>query len=439
MTPPDRPEASGDGRGRSWWRSPWAAIVALVLGALAGILLNDGVWEQGLGLPSPLPDGLVNGAIGLFDLVGDIFIRLLKLLVAPLVLFSIVSGVASIGDPRRLGKLGGLTFLYYICTSLLAVVTGLVLVNLMQPGVDAALRFEKQPDDLPAAVGGLREIILGIVPDNIFRALADLDMLPIITFALLLGVVLTRMRSDGARLLVRGFNAGFELFTQLALLILAVLPVAVFALVARVAAEAEVGLIGDLAWYALTVVMALGFHALVTLPLIARLLARVNPRRWASVMQPALVTAFSTSSSSATLPVTIETAEKRGGVPNRVASFVLPLGATINMDGTALYECVGTIFLAQYYASTQGYDLSLTRQGIVVLTALLASIGAAGIPSAGLVMMTIILTALELPLEGALLLLAIDRPLDMMRTAVNVWSDSVGTAVLARTEGARLL
>ncbi|GAB4372783.1 MAG: dicarboxylate/amino acid:cation symporter [Acidobacteriota bacterium] len=413
---------------RGWWGSPWTALGALALGIVCGLALNP---TSGLARAAP---GAVAAVLGTADLAANLFLRLLKMLVAPLVLFSLVSGVASIADPRRLGRLGARTFAYYIATSMLAVLTGLVLVNLIGPGRGARLPMEQRPEALPGQAIGVRELIEGLVPDNIFAALAQLDMLPIITFSLLVGWALTRLDPERRRVLTRLFDAGFHLFTRLALMVLATLPVAVFALILRVAARAELRVFGDLALYVLTVALALAIHALVTLPLVARLLAGVRPGRWASAMAPALLTAFSTSSSSATLPVTIESAEDRGGVDHRTASFVLPLGATINMDGTALYECVATIFLAQYYASSAGYELTLTRQLIVVVTALLASIGAAGIPSAGLVMMTIILTALELPLEGALLLLAVDRPLDMLRTTVNVWSDSIGAAVIHRVE-----
>jgi Na+/H+-dicarboxylate symporter len=421
-------DTSPSQRATSWWRSPWTAIVALAAGAAAGLLLNADFGP----LARILPDGVTAFVTGTFDLIANIFIKLLKMLVAPLVLFSVVSGVASIGDARKLGRLGGFTFAYYLTTSLFAVLSGLVLVNLIRPGFGAQLPFEKDPGELPGGARGLIGIIEGLVPDNIFRALAELDMLPIITFALLLGFALTQMSGPGASKLRSAFQAGFELFTQLALVVLGLLPIAVFALVARVAAEAPGRIFIDLGYYVITVIAGLAVHALIVLPLIARLVAGVSPLRWAKTMAPALLTAFSTSSSSATLPVTMECVEKRGGVNNETASFVLPLGATINMDGTALYECVATIFLAQYYATAVGYELTLERQALVVITALLASIGAAGIPSAGLVMMTIILTALDLPLEGALLLLAVDRPLDMLRTTTNVWSDSIGTAFVER-------
>ena len=236
-------------------------------------------------------------------------------------------------------------------------------------------------------------------------------------------------------MLKKFFDAAFEVMMKIAEFILMFIPLGVVALIARVVGASGLGVFIPLFWLMLTVVGALAIHAALTLPLILSLIGKVNPLRWARAVSPALLTAFSTSSSSVTLPVTLRSVVKRGGVSNRTASFTLPLAATVNIDGTALYQSVGVLFLAQYYASTTGFELTLGKQIIVVITALLASIGAAGIPSAGLVMMTTILSVLKLPLEGVMLLLAIDRPLDMLRTAVNNWSDSTCAAVIARSEG----
>jgi len=222
---------------------------------------------------------------------------------------------------------------------------------------------------------------------------------------------------------------------RVATLVLGLLPYGVFCLLVAVVGTTGFGLFKPLGVYMLMIVGGLLFHGLVVLPLLLRFVAGINPLQWAKAMGPALLTAFSASSSSMTLPVTLECVEHRGKVSNKVSSFVLPLGATINMDGTALYECAGVIFLSQYYASVGGTPLGFSDQVFVVIMALFASIGAAGIPSAGLVMMLTILSALDLPLEGAALLLAVDRPLDMLRTVVNVWSDASGTAVIARSEG----
>jgi Na+/H+-dicarboxylate symporter len=232
------------------------------------------------------------------------------------------------------------------------------------------------------------------------------------------------------------FESVLAVVMALARWILLLIPFGVFALMARVVATTGFGVFKPLLLYMGVVAGALVLHSTITLPLLLRFVGGLSPVRWFKAMAPALATAFSTSSSSMTLPVTLETVEQRGGVSNKLASFTLPMGATINMDGTALYECIGVIFLAQYYAGLDpSYTLTLADQGLVVLLALLASIGAAGIPSAGLVMMITILSALDLPVEGAALLLAVDRPLDMLRTTVNVWSDSCGAAIIARSEG----
>lgn len=412
----------------SGWRSPWTVLAALIAGAILGVLLNENL--------ALAPAGPREFVLSVLDVVADIFIRLLKMIVAPLVLFSIMAGVTGISNPARLGRLGLRTFIYYVCTSMLAILTGLALVNVIRPGVGADLSLPEPNDGLVGHDDSLVGIFVRIVPENVFDALARLDMLQIIFFALLAGVAITQLPQRQREMLASGCDALFTMMTRVAHIVLGVLPVAVAALVGRIVARTEgPGEIEALGWYIVTVVLALAVHALVTLPLVLILLARVRPDLWARAVSRALVTGFSTSSSSATLPVTIEAVEEQGGIRNEISSFVLPLGATINMDGTALYECVATIFIAQFYAGAMGFELGLTQQVIVVLTALLASIGAAGIPSAGLVMMTVILQALHLPVEGALLVLVVDRPLDMLRTATNIWSDTVGAAVMGRLEG----
>lgn len=411
----------------SKWRSPWTVLLALVAGAGTGVVLNL--------ISSGVPAGLFEGLLRPFDMVAEIFIRLLRMLVAPLVLFSIMSGVAGIGNPRDLSRLGARTFVYYMITSILAILTGLMLVNLIRPGVGANLSLPPAEAGLPGDGADLLGVFTRMVPSNIFTALAELDMLQIITFGLLAGFALTQLPDRHRTPLTNAVNAIFELMIKLAHIVLWILPIAVFSLVVRIAARSEGSEFLDLGKYFLTVSAGLAIHALITLPLILLIVARVSPRRWALAVSKALMTAFTTSSSSATLPVTLDLVEREGKIKNEVSSFVLPLGSTINMDGTALYQCVAALFIAQFYAGASGYELTIARQLIVVLTALLASIGAAGIPSAGLVMMTIILQALNLPLEGALLVLVVDRPLDMLRTAVNVWSDTVGAAVIGRFEG----
>ncbi|MCA9322114.1 MAG: dicarboxylate/amino acid:cation symporter, partial [Planctomycetes bacterium] len=315
------------------------------------------------------------------------------------------------------------------------------LANLIKPGVGAriGLSVEKATEfeDLPS----LWDIFRRIVPPNIFEAFADNGaMLQIIFFGLMVGYAITRVAEPHASRLGDFFDSLFAAMMEIAKVVLALIPLGVMALIARLVGETGFGIFKPLAVYMVTVVAGLLFHACVVLPLLLRFLGRVNPLKHARACAPALVTAYFTSSSSVTLPVTMESVSKRAGVSNKVSSFVLPLGATINMDGTALYECLGVIFLAQCYASLPGSEFTLTfgAQVVVVITALLASIGAAGIPSAGLVMMMTILAALGLPLEGAAILLAIDRPLDMLRTVVNVWSDCCAAAIVARSEGETL-
>ncbi len=313
---------------------------------------------------------------------------------------------------------------------------GQVLVNLIKPGDGAQLGLSTEGVAAAGTEESFIDILRRMVPSNIIESMSSNGaMLQIIFFALLFGYFITRTPAPHGGRMREWFASLFEVMMRMAEGILKLLPYGVFALLVKVVAGTGFGVFKPLLLYMGTVTAALLIHACLTLPLIVRFLGRMSPRRWFQAMSPALMTAFSTSSSSMTLPVTLRTVEQRGRVSNKVSSFTLPLGATINMDGTALYECIGVIFLAQYYASAGGYELTPTAQATVVILALLASVGAAGIPSAGLVMMLTILSTLGLPIEGAALLLAVDRPLDMLRTVVNVWSDSCGAAVIARSEG----
>ncbi len=371
-----------------------------------------------------------------FDFVADIFMALLKMLIVPIVLTSIVSGVAGVGAFGDLRRLGFKTFAYYLGTSLLAVLLGQVLVTLMRPGDGAELGLASlEKGDAPDE--SFLEVLKRMVPSNVFDALGDNGaMLSVIFFALLFGFFITRTEEPHRTRVSEFFASAFAVMLRMAEGVLLLLPYGVFCLMVRVVSRTGFGVFEPLFVYMVCVTLALLLHSAVTLPLLLRFLGGISPRRWFQAMSPALMTAFSTSSSSMTLPVTLETVESRGKVSNKITSFTLPLGATINMDGTALYECIGVIFLAQYYSSVSpDFALTLGDQGLVVVMALLASVGAAGIPSAGLVMMLAILSALGLPLEGAALLLAVDRPLDMLRTMVNVWSDSCGAAIISRSEG----
>ncbi len=367
--------------------------------------------------------------------MGTLFMRLLRMVVVPLIFTSVVTGVASVGSGRNLGRLGAKTLAYYVATSMLAIVVGLVLVNLIRPG-DYADRDLAQQADLPElqTPGSLAEIFLRLVPQNPIAAMAGDDILGLIFFSILLGVVLSRLPERHRAPLSNLFSAGFELMMRLTGGIIRLAPLGVLGLITRAVATAGLETFRALAVYMLTVAGGLFIHLFLTLPLLL-LLFKIKPLVHFRNMAEAMAMAFSTSSSSATLPVTMRCVEKKVGVSNGVTSFVLPMGATINMDGTALYECAGVLFIAQVL----DFNLPFHAQAVVVLTALLASIGAAGIPSAGLVMIFIVTEAVNMRGPEVTLLigtlLAVDRPLDMLRTMVNIFSDSCGAAIIARTEG----
>lgn len=372
--------------------------------------------------------------------LGDLFLRALKMIIVPLVFTSVVSGVTNLGSTKNLGRLGLKTIVYYLTTSTMAILTGLVLVDIIKPGVGADLGFKMDVPELTKATGSVGDIFLRMIPSNIFEALASADMLALIFFAILFGIFITRVNEKPQHFMTDFFSSAFEVMMKLTSFIILFAPIGIFGIVTGIVADQAadksklISMIQHLGVYMLTVLSGLAIHMFLTLPLLLKLIGKVNPYLHFRAMSLPLITAFSTSSSSATLPFTIQAVEKEAGVSNKISSFVLPLGATINMDGTALYECVAAMFIAQAY----GIELGFIQQMIVVITALLASIGAAGIPMAGLVMMSVVLTAVGLPLEGVGLILAVDRILDMCRTAVNVFSDSCGAVIIAKTEGESL-
>lgn len=372
--------------------------------------------------------------------MGDIFLRALKMVIVPLILSSIISGITNIGSGGNLGRLGGKTILYYISTSVFAITTGLLFVNLIQPGIGMDTGSAKMVEGLESARGSFGSTLINMIPTNVFDAFSTGKMLSVIFFAIIFGFFITQVKDEFQKPLSTFFNATFEVMMKITMFIIKFTPLGVIGLVAAVIAEqagdtqALLGVLGSLGKYMLAVILALGVHFFITLPLMVRFVGKANPFAHLRNMANPLLTAFSTSSSSATLPLTMESVEHKSGVSNKVTSFTLPLGATINMDGTALYECVAAMFIAQAYS----VELGIGDQIIVVMTALLASIGAAGIPMAGLVMISVILTAVGLPLEGIGMLLAVDRILDMLRTTTNVWSDSCGAVLIAKTEGEEL-
>jgi Na+/H+-dicarboxylate symporter len=395
-----------------WYRQlHWQVLTAMALGALTGAAFGQ-----------PAADHL--------GWIGDLFMKLLRMVIVPLVLTSIISGVASVGSGRALGRLFSKTLGYYVLSSLLA-----VLVGLIRPGVGANMVDTTQSLPTLETPTSPVQLLLDIVPDNVMQAAASADMLALIFFSVVFGAAITGL-PEGSRLtVVELFDALFQAMMRLTSGIITLLPVGVFALITRMVGTTGFAAFRPLALYAVTLATGLTVHLFITLPVLLILLGRISPRiHFANMRQPLLI-AFSTSSSGATLPVTLESVEHRVGVSNRIASFVLPMGATVNMDGTALFECAGALFITQVL----GFHLSVLDQAIVVVTALLASIGAAAIPSAGLVVIFIVLNAIGLsgPQVNAIVgsMLAIDRPLDMYRTAINVFSDSCGAAIIARSEG----
>jgi proton glutamate symport protein len=394
----------------------WQILIALVVGVLFGLYFSEQVIYV--------------------SWMGDVFLRALKMIIIPLILSSIISGVANIGNAENLGRLGLKTLSYYIMTSLFAIVTGLILVNVFSPGVGADLGFQESVEGLLTERRSFGETLLHIIPTNIFVSFTEGNMLSIIFFSILFGFFITKTSTKYRNTLSDFFNAVFNVMMKITMFIIRFTPFGVFGIVALQVSKSPdiIELAQRLGLYMLVVLMGLFIHAFITLPLLTRLIGKAHPWKHLKNLSSPILTAFSTSSSSATLPLTMEAVEHNDGVSNKITSFTLPLGATINMDGTALYECVAAMFIAQAY----GIDLSFGQQVIVVVTALLASIGAAGIPMAGLVMITVILSAVGLPLEGVGLILAVDRILDMFRTATNVWSDSCGAVIIAKSEGEKL-
>jgi len=374
---------------------------------------------------------------------GNLFLNALKMLIVPLIVSSIIVGMMDL-DADDLGRLGGKTLIYYLLTSLLAILTGLFMVNLLQPGfangvaIHDSIELAETSSEVLQHVAGhgasdVAEVFLRMIPSNIVAAAADGQMLGLIFFSLLFGFFVSRLKGSFATVQKHFWQGLLDVMMQITDLVMKFSPLGVFALVCKVVLLSGLAAFAPLAWFFFTVIFALALHFFVSLPLLLKFFARVRPGRHFRAMLPALLTAFSTSSSSATLPVTMECVETRAGVSNRVAGFTLPLGATVNMDGTALYECVAAMFIAQAY----GLHLDYGSQFTVVVIALLTSIGVAGIPSASLVAISVILGAIGLPLEGVALILVVDRVLDMCRTAVNIFSDSCCAVIMARLEGER--
>lgn len=415
----------------------WQILIAILLAGIVGYIVN----QAGDGDPTG-PSLFGVPFLSMFQYVGTIFLNALKMIIVPLIMSSIIVGMSGIGASGNLGQLGGRTLLFYAVTTFLAILVGLALINLTMPGISDgvpvrdAMSLTGSVEEIASkvegrGVGDVAGVFLRLVPDNIVRAAVEGQMLGIIFFALLFGFFMTKIKSELAGTLTRFWDGVFHVMMKMTEWIMKFAPIGVFGLVAGVIAESGFKAAAPLVIFALTVIAALGVHVFITLPLLLRFVGGVSPYKMFPIMAPALLTAFSTASSSATLPITMDCIEENAGVSNKISSFVLPLGATVNMNGTALYECAAAMFLAQAY----GLELTFTVQFIIVVTALLTSIGVAGVPSASLVAIAIILGAVGLPIEAIAYLMVFDRILDMARTSVNVFGDSCCAVIVARLSG----
>lgn len=409
-------------------KSPWMVLLAILLGVICGTLTGSTTGIFGVTFYS------------FYDLVGKLFINSLTLIVVPLVASSIILGLARIGGEKDFGRLGLKIFTFYISTSLLAILIGLFFVNAFNPGayftghaaalIDPETSAQVQSEIESHQTLSIAQVLLQVIPSNIVDVFHG-QMLGLVFFSLLFGFALSKIEPQPLITLLSVWQGIFQTMLKITDIIMYFLPFGVFCLVAKAFANAGLESLRSLALFFFTVICGLAVFMFIALPILLKVIARVSPIQHFKAMMPALVMAFSTSSSSATLPITIDCVEKRAGVSNRICGLVIPLGTSINMSGSALYECVAALFIAQVY----GIDLSITTQFTIVLLALVTSIGLAGIPSASIVAIIVILKAIGLPAEGIGLLFAVDRVLDMCRTTVNVFSDSCCAVLVAATEG----
>ena len=408
----------------------WQILVALLLAVLVGLALD--------------PQSSIFGItfVSIFDFIGELFLNALKMIIVPLIVSSIILAISNLGSGDAFGRLGAKTLGYYVMTSAIAIIIGITIVNITQPGIidgvpaKEILGFSESTDEVMKKVegksaGDVVEVFLRMVPKNIIKAAAEGQMLGLIFFSLLFGFFMIKIKQELSTLLKNFWEGVYEVMLLITDLVMKFAPIGVFALVAEVMIVSGLEAFKPLLAFFFTVLAALFVHIAIVMPLLLKFVGGVSPIKHYQAMAPALLTAFSTASSSATLPITMDCVRDNAGVSRRTTSFVLPLGATVNMDGTALYECVAAMFIAQAY----GLDLTIGTQISIVVLALMTSIGVAGIPSASLVAIAVILAAIGLPAEGIGLILAVDRVLDMCRTAVNVFSDSCGAVIIGRTEG----
>jgi Na+/H+-dicarboxylate symporter len=397
-------------------------LLGLVFGTIAGLVLGP--------------------SIVVIKPIGDAFIKLITMIVVPLVFASILVGVASLGDLAKLGRIGVKTVAYYLTTTAIAITIGLVLANVVRPGSRLATDIkERLLTDFSSAADvnieaaatppSIVDTLLDIIPTNPIGSLAEANMLQIIFFAMVFGIALTYLDKSKAEPVLRFMDAVNEAMIQLVHLVMKIAPFGVFALIAAIIGQYGLGILRTLVVYSLVVVLGLVIHVTLVYPTAVKLFAGMSPVLFFKGIAPAQLVAFSTSSSNATLPVSMECAEENLGVSEEVSAFVLPLGATINMDGTALYQGVATVFIGQVY----GLELSLGQQLMVLGTATLASIGAAGVPGVGMITLTLVLKTVGIPVEGIALILGVDRILDMCRTTINITGDISCAVVVAASEG----
>ncbi len=416
----------------------WKILIGIVAGIVLGMVLN-----------STFGAGVSSGPIYIMKMIfkygGDIFVRLLRMMIVPLVFASIFMAVVNLGDPRDLGKIGGKTIAYYMATTGLAVLTGVILVNIIHPGMgidkaalDALNIGAGVPDKVSNQGVGDRssvviiiDTIVNMIPKNPAGALAKGNVLQIIFFTIFIAVIAAMIGRE-TETLKQSINAIDLIMQKAVMAVMVIAPYCIFFLVTALFMDLGLAALKALAKYGFTVLLGLIIHAGITLSLLVWLIGRYSPVRLFKAVLPAIMTAWSTASSAATLPLTMDCLHRRAGVDRRIGNFVLPLGATVNMDGTALYESIAVIFIAEL----MGIDLTIGMQVVIFITATLAAVGAAAIPGAGLVTMGIVLTAAGLPLDGIGLILAIDRILDQFRTAVNVWGDTTAAIVVGRLENA---
>ncbi len=395
-------------------------LIGIVSGALVGLILNiyfPHIFE-------PLNEYL-------FDPIGVLFIKAIKMIVVPLVFFSIAIGAAGIADPKKLGRIGGKTIALYLITTAVAITFALLLANVINPGEGTDIPLGTEKPEISASPD-IKETLLNIVPENPVQALASAEMLQIIVFALFFGIGMALLGEKVSR--VKEFiDQSNEVMIKLVALIMKTAPYAAFALIARAVGAAGIDLIGSMGWYMLTIIFTLLVHMFISYTILLVLFAKMNPVFFLKGIFPVMEVAFTTSSSAATLPVTMECAERNLKIPKSISSFVLTLGATINMDGTAIMQGVAVVFIAQLY----GIPLDIQAQLMIILTATLASIGTAAVPGAGMITLAMVLNAVGLPVEGIAIVLGVDRLLDMSRTVTNVVGDLVVACVVAKGEEKR--